>query len=61
MRDYAKPADCNQVVHDQVFLRTVHMIHVKSGTGFEERENRSGFAARNWFDEQHGWAMSRFG
>jgi len=28
MRDYAKPADCNQVVHDQVFLRTVHVIYL---------------------------------
>lgn len=28
MRDYAKPADCNQVVHGQVLLRTVHVIYL---------------------------------
>ena len=34
MRDYAKPADCNQLVRDQVFLRTIHMISLAVDGGF---------------------------
>jgi hypothetical protein len=34
MTDYAKSADCNQVVHDHVLPRTVHMIYLAVDGGF---------------------------